>query len=269
MDSMIELSPIQVALAGLLVLAIGALSVACQLGMHKTLLGAAMRMAAQLLLVGLVLEWVFRVDRWYVVVAIVVAMTGIAGVTAGRRAHRRYAGIWINAIVSIWASSWLIGGFGLVIVVRGQHPWYEPQYAIPLMGMVLGNSLNGIALGLNTFLDGVIARRQQVEARLALGATRWEAAREPIRHAVRMGMIPIVNAMMVAGVVSLPGVMTGQLLSGVAPIEAVKYQIVILSLVASATALGTFGVVVLSFLRFFSRDHQFLHQRLSPDRTHG
>ncbi len=129
--------------------------------------------------------------------------------------------------------------------------------------MVLGNSLNGIALGLSAFVESLVARRQQVEGQLALGATRWEAAREPVRHALRVGTIPIINAMAVAGVVSLPGVMTGQLLSGVSPIIAVKYQIVILMLVASATLFGTLGVVSLTYFRLFSQDHQFLYQRLN------
>ena len=263
MNSLVELSPLAVASAGVLVLVNGILSVVFRLGMHGTLLVATVRMVAQLLLVGLVLQWVFHLDRWYVVVALVAVMTLIAGVTAGQRAHRRYSGIWLNTIISIWVSAWLVGGFALVVVVRGEHAWYEPQYAIPLLGMVLGNSLNGIALGLNAFFESLTTRRQQVEAQLALGATRWEAARGPVRHALRMGMIPIVNAMMVAGVVSLPGVMTGQLLSGVSPMLAVRYQIVILLLVAAATSFGTLGVVFLSYLRLFSRNHQFLYQRLS------
>lgn len=107
----------------------------------------------------------------------------------------------------------------------------------------------------------------QMESQLALGATRWEAARSPVQHAVRTGMIPIINAMMVAGVVSFPGVMTGQLLSGMAPIQAAKYQIVIMFLVASATALGTVGVVVLSFFRLFNTNHQYLFAQVVSNRV--
>jgi len=263
MNSLVDLTPLQVAVAGVLILITGTLSITLRLGMHKTLFVATIRMVAQLLLVGLVLEWIFQVNRWYLIVTLIAVMTVVAGVTAGARAQRRYAGIWMNSLISIWASAWLVGGFALFVVVRGQHAWYEPQYAIPIVGMVLGNSLNGIALGLNAFVESLATRRRQVERQLALGATRWEAARGPMRHAVRTGMIPIVNAMMVAGVVSLPGVMTGQLLSGVPPMQSVKYQIVILLLVASATSLGTLGVVLLSYFRLFSRDHQFLYKRLT------
>jgi putative ABC transport system permease protein len=142
-------------------------------------------------------------------------------------------------------------------------PWYLPQYAIPFLGMILGNTLTGISLGLDRFGEALTTGRDAVEMRLTLGATRWEAALPAIREAVRTGMIPILNSMTVAGLVSLPGMMTGQLLSGVDPVEAVKYQIVIMFVIASATALGTVGVVLLSYRRLFNRHHQFLFQRIT------
>jgi putative ABC transport system permease protein len=101
-----------------------------------------------------------------------------------------------------------------------------------------------------------------VETLLALGATRWEAARQPVQQAIRTGMLPLINSMMVVGIVSLPAMMTGQLLAGVAPLQAVKYQIVIMFLIASGTALGTVGVVLLSYWRLFDSDHQFLYHRI-------
>ena len=91
---------------------------------------------------------------------------------------------------------------------------------------------------------------------------RWEAALPAIREAARTGMIPILNSMTVVGIVSLPGMMTGQLLAGVSPVQAVKYQIVIMFLIASATALGTVGAVLLGYLRLFNRRHQFRFEAL-------
>lgn len=263
MGQYVELSYAQVALAALLIVINGVISVALRLRLEKTLAIAAARTVVQLLLVGLVLEWVFHLDRWYVVIGLAMVMTLIAGATAANRNQRRYQGMWINTIVSVWTSAWLVTSFALFAVLQGTETWYQPQYSIPLLGMVLGNTLNGISVGLNTLTESLIARREQVESKLALGATRWEAAREPLQHAVRTGMIPIINAMMVVGIVSLPGMMTGQLVSGMAPIEAVKYQIVIMFLIASATAFGTVSVVLLSFLRLFNTDHQFLNQRIS------
>jgi putative ABC transport system permease protein len=106
------------------------------------------------------------------------------------------------------------------------------------------------------------ARRDRVEMALALGATRWEAARDPARQAARAGMIPTLNQMAVVGVVSLPGMMTGQVLAGQSPLQAVRYQIVIMFLIAAASALGTVGAVWLTYRRLFSSDHMFLAARL-------
>jgi putative ABC transport system permease protein len=253
------LSYYQVGLAALLILINGGISVLLRLGLERRLLVAAACTVVQLLLIGLVLEWVFRVSRWYVVLALMLAMTLIAGVAATQRARFRYPGIWLASIASVWASSWAMGSLALFVLVR-VRPWYAPQYAIPLLGMILGNTLNGISLGLDRLCGELAGRRAQVEAALTLGATRWEAAREPIQQAVRTGLIPILNSMMVVGIVSLPGMMTGQILAGASPLEAVKYQIVIMFLIASGTALGTVSAVLLSYRRLFNSSHQFLYQ---------
>lgn len=255
----IQLTYDRVLLAALLILINGAVSVALKLGLERRLAVAAVATVVQLLLIGFVLDWIFRVNRWYVVLGLMVAMTIIAGSAAIRRTHIRYPGIWLSSIVSVWASSWLMTSLALFVLVPVE-PWYSPQYAIPLLGMILGNTLNGVSLGLDRLGGELAARRPQVETLLALGATRWEAARRPIQEAVRTGLIPILNAMMVVGVVSLPGMMTGQILAGASPLEAVKYQIVIMFLIASGTALGTVSVVLLSYLRLFNSSHQFHYQ---------
>lgn len=260
MSGYVELSYFQVGLAALLIVVNGAISIGLRLGMERSLFLASFRTVVQLLLVGLVLEWVFRLDRWYVVMGVACLMTFVAGLTAAGRNQWRYPGIWLDTVISVWASAWIVTSFALFAVLQEVDKWYQPQYAIPLLGMVLGNTLNGISVGLNTFTEALVTRREQVESLLAFGATRWEAARTPIQHAVRTGMIPIINSMMVVGIVSLPGMMTGQLIAGMDPIQAVKYQIVMMFLIASATALGTVSVVLLSFLRLFNADHQFLHR---------
>ena len=257
----IDLSAGQVAAAAALIAFNAAISLALKLGMERRLVVAAVRTVAQLTLIGLVLEWVFAVRSWPLVVALATVMATVAGVAAVRRVGRRYPGIWLNSLVSMWASSWLIAGLAVGGVVR-VDPWWEPQYAIPLLGMILGNTLNGISLGLDRLTEELVTRRDRVETLLALGATRWEAARDPVRSAVRTGMIPILNSMMVVGIVSIPGMMTGQLLAGVDPRSAVEYQIVVMFLIASGTALGTVGVVLLGYRRLFNRRHQFLYHSI-------
>lgn len=142
--------------------------------------------------------------------------------------------------------------------------WYDPQYLIPLLGMVLGNTLTGISLGLDRFMEGLVSQQSQIETLLTLGATRWEAAHQQVKDAMRVGMIPMINSMMVMGLVSLPGMMTGQILAGANPIDAVRYQIVIILMIASSTALGVFGIVVLAFNALLHPSHQLHLDRLCP-----
>jgi putative ABC transport system permease protein len=142
------------------------------------------------------------------------------------------------------------------------QPWYDPQYFIPLLGMVLGNTLTGISLGLDRFMESLVNQRQKIETLLALGATRWEATHEEIKAAIRTGMIPMINSMMVMGIVSLPGMMTGQILAGANPLDAVRYQIIIIFAIASATALGTLGVVLLAWQSLLNSSHQLCLDRL-------
>lgn len=255
--SYVELSIFDVGLAAALVIVNAGISMALKLKIGRTLLLASVRTVGQLLLIGLVLESVFALNRWYAVIGLLLLMTVVAGVAAVGRTERHYRGVYCDSIVAAWSSSWLVAGYALLAIMRDVQPWYQPQYAIPLAGMILGNSLNGISLGLNQLTEQLSTERPQVEALLALGATRWEAARSSVRKAIHTGMIPIINSMMVVGIVSLPGMMTGQLLSGVSPAQAVRYQIVIMFVIAAATALGTTTVVLLSYRRLFSDRHQF------------
>ncbi|MEX1318010.1 MAG: iron export ABC transporter permease subunit FetB [Synechococcaceae cyanobacterium] len=227
----------------------------------RTLLVAALRMVVQLLLVGFVLEWLFRQREAPLIVVLGLAMAAIAGLAAVNRTRRRFSGIYLDSLLSVMSSSALVTGLALIAIIRSD-PWFAPQYLIPLLGMVLGNTLNGISLGLDRLMEGLEGRREQVETALALGASRWEACRDVIREAIRVAMIPTINSMMVMGLVSLPGMMTGQILAGAAPTAAVPYQIVFM--IASGTALGVFGVVLLGWLRLTSRAHQLCLDRLRP-----
>ena len=256
-----NLSLWDVAIAALLIVVNGALSVALKLDLERKLAWAAVRTVVQLLAIGYVLGWVFQYNRWFVVLPLMVLMTLIAGFAGAQRGARTYTGQRVDSVLSIWVSSWLVAAVGLFVVIR-IHPWYEPQYAIPILGMILGNTLTGVSLGIERMTEELTARRDRVDMALALGATRWEAAQGPARQAVRAGMIPTLNQMAVVGVVSLPGMMTGQVLAGQSPLQAVRYQIVIMFLIAASSALGTVGAVLLTYRRLFSAEHRFLASRL-------
>jgi putative ABC transport system permease protein len=250
----------QVGIAALLMLISGGISLVLGLGLERRLLVASIRTVVQLLLIGLVLRWIFTQTRWYYMLAMIVAMTLIAGVSAVRRTGRRYPRMWLDSVISMGLSSWVMAALAVTVIIR--VGWDQPQYTIPLLGMILGNTLNGISLGVDRLGEELAGKRDQVETRLALGATRWEAARAAVQEAVRTGMTPTINAMMIVGVVSLPGMMTGQMLGGVPPVQAVMYQIVIMFLIAAGTSLGTLMIVLLAYRRLFTPDHQFLAELL-------
>ncbi|MDE1164672.1 MAG: iron export ABC transporter permease subunit FetB [Pseudomonas sp.] len=256
-----SLSAWDIGIAACLVLINGVLSLLLKLGLGRQLLVASVRTVVQLLAIGYVLGWIFRYPYWYVVVPVMCLMTLIAGLSASARGQRTYAGQRTDSIVSIWLGTWLVAAVGLLAVI-GVHPWYEPQYAIPILGMILGNTLTGVSLGIERMTQELTAGRGVIEMTLALGGSRWEAARLPARQAVRAGMIPTLNQMSVVGLVSLPGMMTGQVLAGENPMEAVRYQIVIMFLIAAASALGTVIAVLLTYRRLFSAGHRFEASKL-------
>ena len=259
--SYIPISVWQLALAAMLIVVNLVLSVALRLGVTRSLLVASVRMTVQLLLVGYVLTYIFALNAPLPVVAVSLVMAGVAGVAAVNRSSRRFAGAYWDSLLTVTGVSFLVTGLGVTGIIRVE-PWYEPQYVIPLLGMVLGNTLNGISLALERFTESLVAQRGRIETLLALGATRWEAVHTEIRDAVRTGMIPTINSMMVIGLVSLPGMMTGQILGGVSPTDAVRYQIVIMFMIAAGTALGALGVVLLAYRRLLSPNHQLRLEKL-------
>jgi putative ABC transport system permease protein len=133
--------------------------------------------------------------------------------------------------------------------------------------MVLGNQLTGISLCTDRMLAILIERRHEIEMELACGATRWEAAREALRESIRTGMIPIINSMMVTGLVFLPGMMTGQILAGIDPVVAVRYQIMVMFMFAAANSLGCIIMVLLVYRRMFNARHQLESDRICSQKS--
>nr|WP_207148247.1 iron export ABC transporter permease subunit FetB [Halorhodospira halochloris] len=254
---------LDLAIAGALVVALAGLSWAGRLGVERSLLIAAARTVIQLLLVGLVLETLFAHATLYWVALMGLIMLLVAGREVMARQKRRFAGFWGFGLgtLAMFLSSFSVAVLALVALVQPQ-PWYQPQYAIPLLGMLLGNTMNGIALSVDRLTDGAWQQRDVIEAQLALGYT-WSEAVEGIRRdATRSGMIPMINAMAAAGIVSLPGMMTGQILSGVPPMEAVKYQILIMFLITVGTGIGTLAAVWLASGRLFDERERLRLDRL-------
>ena len=259
----IDLSIVDLNIAALMVLAVAGLSWQMQLQLEKKLLVAALRTTVQLLLIGQVLKVVFAHASLWIVIMISFFMLLLAGREVMSRQHRRIRGWtgWFLGTGSLFVSSFTVTVFALTVVI-GNDPWYAPQYAIPLLGMLFGNTMNGVALSMNRLTDGLWQQRSIVEQRLLLGQSSEQAAREIRRDAMRTGMIPIINSMAAAGIVSLPGMMTGQILSGTEPVIAVKYQILIMFLIASGTGFGITAAIWLTGKKLFDHRHRLRLENL-------
>jgi putative ABC transport system permease protein len=251
----LDLSFWQLGLAMLLVVVLVAVSARQALGLERDLLVGTVRTMVQLYLVGLILATVFTAARWYWVLLILAVMAGIATHAAVSRLAKPIPGIYWIAATALTLSTaatlaWVIG-----VVVR-PRPWWEPQYLIPIAGMILGNSMTSAALAGDRLQADLAARRDEVEARLALGFSGREAVQPLVRAALRAAMIPTVNGMMTVGVVQLPGMMTGQILAGASPLVAIRYQIVVVFMLAVATAVGSLLFVRLAVGRYITPAHQ-------------
>lgn len=248
---LIELDLVRVGLAlGLMLMAI-ALSAWQKLGLENSLAIATGRTILQLLMAGYVLEIIFALNNPGAVVGILAAMLGIAAITARNQISKK-----IPHLLPIIGGSILIStAFTLAYVtllVLQPDPWYEPQYLIPLAGILLGNAMNAAAVAGERFVSTLNARQLEIETHLSLGATPQQATHQYRQDAIKSGLIPTLNTMMVVGVVTLPGVFTGQMLAGVSPLNAALYQILIMFILAIATLITTILVIQGTSRQFFN-----------------
>lgn len=261
--NVISLSHVDLAIAACLVLIVALLQWRMRLGNAKSLLIAGTRTVVQLLLLGLVLKYVFAASNLLWIALMATIMLLAAGREVMMRQKRRFIGSWgfLLGTSSMFVSAFSVTLLALLVIVQPE-PWYLPQYSIPLLGMLLGNTLNGITLGLDNLTRNVWEKRAIIDGRLALGETWTQAISDIRRDSIRVGMIPIINAMSVAGLVSLPGMMTGQILAGTPPLEAVKYQILIMFLIAAGTGMGTITAIVIGCRRLFDDRERLRLDRL-------
>ena len=264
---MISLGVIDLMIAAVLVILLALLTEWMKVRLGSQILIAAIRTAVQMLLIGLVLKVLFENAGALWVALLAFFMLSVASYEVMARQQRRFTGWWGYGVgtLSMFLSSFVVTLFALSIIL-GNDPWYSPQYSIPLLGMLLGNTMNGISLSMDRLTQTAWEQRRVIEARLMLGHDHKEAIGELRQNAIRSGMIPIINAMATAGVVSLPGMMTGQILAGAPPVEAVKYQILIMFLIAAGTGLGTLVAVAIGSRRLFDERERLRLDHLQPTR---
>lgn len=260
MNGPLPIGPWALAGAAALVLINGGLSLWLRLGLERRLLVASVRGTTQLLVLGYILLPIFHWQNPWLVGLLCLLMVAMAAREAVRRSARTYRGADSAALIALLVGAGVAAVLGSAVLL-GVEPWWRPRYLVPLLGMILGNGLTGISLGLDRCLADLDEHRERVEALLVHGATWWEAARPTARESLRAGMIPILNTMTVVGLVTIPGMMTGQLLGGTTPDLAARYQILILFLIASATAMGAAIAILVTVRVSFDDQH-----RLRPER---
>lgn len=257
------LSALDLCIAASLVILLALLSFRLRLGLTSQLLVAALRMIVQLLLIGMVLQFLFANSSLWLVILISLVMLLAAGREVRSRSKRKIRGLfgYTVGVGSMFVSSFSIAVLALIIILQ-QDPWYEPRYAIPFLGMLLGNTMTGIALAVDRMTNLFHEQKELVEQRLMLGESKREAASDIRRDCMRTGMIPLINSMAAAGLVSLPGMMTGQILGGTPPMEAVKYQLLIMFLIGAGTGFGIICSIVMIENHLFDDRHRLRLDRL-------
>ena len=254
---MIHLTYWDLVIASSLIILLAITSLLLHLHVARQLVIAAIRNAVQLLLIGYVLKLIFTSDNLLMLVFISMVMLIVAGFEINARQKyplRRWIGFGIGT-TALFLSSFAMTLISLWVIIT-PTPWYSPQYAIPLLGMLLGNTMTGISLGMDKLNQSVYQQRFVIEQRLMLGERYQDAIAQIRNESIRTGMIPIINSMAIAGLVSLPGMMTGQILSGTPPLEAVKYQIMIFYLISAGTGFGIMLAVWLISNRLFDERHR-------------
>jgi putative ABC transport system permease protein len=240
----------------LIAVAIG-LSAWQRLGLEWSLAIATGRTILQLSVVGALLDIIFRLDNPWAVLAVVLVMLTIAAVVSRNRIGKKIPRLLPLVWVSIFVSTAFTLSYVNLLIVQPQR-WYEPQYIIPLAGIILGNAINGAAIAGERLVSTINASQLEIETHLSLGATPQQAVAQYRKDAIRAGLIPILNQMMVIGIVTLPGIITGQILSGVNPLDAASYQILVMFILAFANLVTAILVTQGLCRQFFNSDAKLM-----------
>lgn len=198
------------------------------IGLNKRLVYALFRMTIQLVLVGLFLQYIFLVNNPWINSAYIFFMIGAAGISTVKTCGLTMKKQLIPIVLGFGVPNFIMILFINQFVI-GLDNIFNAQYYIPLMGMLLGNSLSGNIIGINTFYNGLKQNEREYHYRLALSANQWESTLPWYKEAVIACMNPMIASVETIGLVSLPGMMTGQILSGSMPMTTIAYQIVIMA----------------------------------------
>ncbi len=253
----ISIGWLELSLATFFIMAAGAISIAMSLGLLRSLAIATLRTYLQLIALGFVLTWIFSTHSPWIVLAVFLFMMLMTAQILLKRVKHKPSNLYLSTFSAVFLATMVVT-FSVTGLIIHVEPWYDPRYILTIGGMVLGNAMNGIALALERLFDDLKKRAAEVNQALAFGGTPWEASLPSIRTGLTAGLTPTINSMSAVGLVSIPGMMTGQLLAGADPVQAVKYQIVVMLMVSAATAMGSMISVYLVYKRAFDSEWRFI-----------
>jgi putative ABC transport system permease protein len=212
---------------------------------------AVARSLVQLIAIGYVIQAIFDEDSLALVVALIVVMV-LFGAFQARVRARRVPGAFWPLLIALGVA----GGatLGLVVALGIFEP--EPQFLVPVGGMVVGNSMTAAAVALNRLGDEMSDRAREIEATLALGATSTQAAAPILRRSLRSGTIALIDSTKTTGLIFFPGTMVGMLLAGADPTDAVRLQLILLWVLLGSVAIAALLATTLAYRNFFTPAHQ-------------
>ncbi len=236
MQELIKLDLVDLASATALIAVVIGLSVWENLGLEINLVLATGRTILQLVVLGYVLDFIFAFNNAWAVLAFLALLLTITAIGTRNRISQKIP----QVLPLVWGSLLLSTIVAIVytnLVIIQPNRWYEPQYVIPLAGIILGNAMNAAAIAGERLVNTIKNSHLEIETHLSLGATPQQAIAQYRKDAIRAGLIPTINQMMIIGLVTIPGFVAGQILSGVSPLDAASYQIVIMLITAFANLL--------------------------------
>lgn len=225
---------------------------------EKQILLSTVRMTVQLVLVGYLLVYLFDNINPFFTIGVVIIMEVFAVYNIFKRAKYRLSKRLKRAVAISMTIGTLSCLFYFLLVVLRVNPWYNPRYFIPIAGMIIGNSMTGVSVGVNQLVDGMQTKKHLVESALMLGASPKIAAKDIVNSAFDSAILPTINSMLGMGIIFLPGMMTGQILSGTSPLTAIEYQIAIMLSILGSVALTVVIFVQLGYKSFFNSEDQLI-----------
>lgn len=260
MDSAVDLSLWQLAAAGVYVIVTLILVRWLGVPREREIVTAVLRMTIQLFITGYVLTWVFDRPNFLTVLVILIVMLTFAVINSIRRINE-FVPVPLRKVMAVALVVGAVSSlaFFLFVIVQNRS-WQDPRYVIPIAGMIIGNSMTGVALGGSRLIQGMQDQRPSIEGALMLGATPKAASRRVVQQAFDAAILPTVNTMLGIGIVSLPGMMTGQILAGQDPQVAIRYQIAIMVSIMAAVAMSVVILVEWGYRSFFTPAAQLMEE---------